>query len=197
MGGIKNTIKAGASNALNHITNSVNITDINTKLTDVQSKLDIPDLQVPDKIKNLKPNINFDKLKVPDANNYIQPVKDKLSSLTSNIELPAEVGGFKIPELPDMSSLTDKANGYLSDSGLSIKSGLNFSDIKNAVTKSDFSNLIEFKGLDIGIDPHSIQHVSDGTIKSLDTFDMSETQQQIDELTKEAGMEHIDISQFF
>lgn len=197
MGGLKSTIKAGAFNALNHITSSINITDINTKLTDVQSKLDIPDLQVPDRIKNLKPDINLDKLKVPDANNYIQPVKDKLANFTSAMNMPSEIGGFKMPEIPDMSSLTDKANSYISDTGLSIKSGLSFGDIKNAVTKSDFSNLIEFKNLDIGIDPHSIQHVSDGTIKSLDTFDMSETQQQIDELTKEAGMEHIDISQFF
>lgn len=197
MGGLKNTIKAGASNAWGHIKSNINIDDIGAKVTDIQSKLDIPELQVPDKIKNLKPNINFDSLKVPDANNYIQPVKDKLANFTASMNMPSEIGGFKMPELPDMSSLTDKANGYLSDSGLSIKSGLNFNDIKNAVTKSDFSNLIEFKNLDIGIDPHSIQHVSDGTIKSLDTFDMSETQQQIDELTKEAGMEHIDISQFF
>lgn len=195
MGKVINMIKNNASSALNQVKSSVDMNAVTGTLNNVKSSMNIPDIQIPDNVKNMASNIN--QFKVPDANGYIQPVKNKLSGLLSGVNLPSEVGGIKLPELPDMSSLTNMANSYLADTGIALKQGISFGDIKQAVTKSDFSNIIDFKLPDMPIDMNSIDHVADGTITSLDSFDLSQTQSEIDAMTSQYNMESIDISQFF
>lgn len=196
MGVIKNALKSGVTSSIGRIASDVKIDDITSKLNQAKSRLDIPEFQVPDSIKNLKPNVDFSQLKVPDAGTYIDPVKNKVTGMLSGVSLPSEIGGFQLPELPDMSSLTNMANSYLSGTGLSVKQGLNFNDIKYAVTKQDLTSVLDFN-IDMPIDMGSINHVGDGTITSLDSFDLSETQREIDAMTSQMNMDSIDISQYF
>lgn len=196
MGTIKNAIKNGVSSSIGRMTSGIKIDDITSKLNQAKSRLDIPEFQVPDSIKNLKPDIDFSQLKVPDAGKYMDPVKNKMTRMFSGVSLPSEIGGFQLPELPNLSSLTDMANNHLAGTGMSLKKGIDFNDIKYAVTKQDIMSLIDFN-IDMPIDMSSINHVSDGTITSLDSFDMTETQREIDAMTAEMNMESIDISQYF
>lgn len=196
MGTVKSMLKRSAINSVSRLTGGANLDGITNALNQAKSRIDVPELKIPDNVKNMASKVKLDNLKVPDANQYIQPVKDKVGGLLSGVSLPSEMGGVELPQLPDMSSVTSVANGYLKGTGFSLKEGINFKDIKYAVTKGDITSVLDFN-IDMPIDMGSINHVSDGTISSLDSFDMSETQREIDALTSQMDMESIDISAYF
>ena len=196
MGGIKDTIRSGANSAMAQI-KSMNVdTAINSKLNSAGINFQIPNMEVPETLKNME--FKTDGLKVPDASKIVDPVKTRVTSAVSSINLPSEIGGFEIPKIPDMSEITTKANNYLKDTGFSLKSDISFDDIKKVVSKGDITSIINFDMMSQSpIDMHSIEAVGNGTITSLDSFDLSETQREMDELTKEFGIDSIDIYQYF
>lgn len=196
MGTVTSMLKRSAINSVSRLTGGADLEGVKNTLNQAKSRIDVPELKIPDNVKNMASKVKLENLKVPDANQYIQPVKDKVSGLLSGVSLPSEIGGVELPKLPDMSSVTNLANGYLKDTGFSLKEGINFNDVKYAVTKGDITSLLDFN-IDIPIDMGSINAVSDGTITSLDSFDMSETQREIDALTSQMDMESIDISAYF
>lgn len=196
MGTVTSILKRSATNSVKKLATGAKLEGISSTLNQAKSRIDIPELKIPDNVKDMTSKVKLDNLKVPDANQYIQPVKDKLSGLLSGVSLPSEIGGIELPQLPDMSSVTSMANSQLEGTGLSLKEGLKFNDIKYAVTKGDITSILNFN-IDMPIDVGSINSVSDSTITSLDSFDMAETQREIDALTSQMEMESIDISQYF
>ena len=199
MGNITSLIKSSASNSFNQLKSYDYKGKINQALDMSGIDLQIPDLEVPEQIKNFKPNFNTKDLKLPAGlGTYLSPIE---STILNNVKLPAEIGGVKLPELPDLSSVTSKVDEYLSGMGFdteklgirSVEDILKTPDLSalNGGSLANLTNITSLPDITNSFDMNSITSATD-------SFDMGSLQSQIDEMTKDMpGMESIDLSQYF
>ena len=187
MGGITSILKGGAKSAMNQVKSMDVMGQLNSGLSSVG--IDVPKLNMPDGVKNFKPSFNTDVIKLPaGVESYISPLA---SGLLSNAKLPSEFGGIQLPQLPDLSSVSSDINGYLSGIGLDTNQ-LGIRNIDDILKEPDLSSLkdVQFES------PVDLDNMPDLT-KSLDDFDMSGLQSQIDEITNQFPGVNIDISKYF
>lgn len=191
MGYIQNVIKGGVNSSIQSIKNANIMGHINSGVSSLGDSLGIPKTEIPDAIKNFKPNYAITDLNLPVANisSYISPVA---SGILSGIELPSELGGIPLPEMPDLSSVTEEVNGYISGFGIDTNA-LGIRSVSDILKNPDLTELkdVTFE------DPVDLDNMPDLT-KSLDAFNISEAQKDIDSLTsKIPGIESLDLSQYF
>lgn len=188
MGSITNILKGQANNAMSQIKGMNVENEINSRLKSANIDFQLPDLEVPDSIKNFKLDVSSFKLPAG-VDSYISPV---VSQLLSGIKLPSEIGGLSLPQLPDLSSISSKVDDYLSGLGLDT-SKLGIGDVSDILKEPDLSvlNNISFES------PIDLNNMPELTT-SLDDFDLSGLQSEIDGMTSQIPeMDSIDISKYF
>lgn len=186
--GITSILKNGAKSAMNQVKSMDVMGQLNSGLSSVG--IEVPKLNVPDGVKNFKPNFNTDAIKLPAGiENYLSPVT---TGLLSGVKLPSEINGVQIPQLPDLSSVSTDLDSMLSGIGFDTNK-LGIRSVDDILKEPDLSAL---KSVQFEL-PIDLNNMPDLTA-SLDDFDMSEVQSQIDEITNQMpDMEKIDISKYF
>ena len=110
-----------------------------------------------------------------------------------DIKLPSGIGGFSLPQLPDLSSVASEVDSMLSGIGFNTDTlGIrNITDILNNPNLGEIKTNVYWQPL---VDMDNIPDVT----KSLDNFDISGVQNDINKLTSGMpDMESIDVSKFF
>lgn len=188
MGTITSLLKTGANSTLNRIRSY----DLNDHLSGISDALKVPKIEMPNLENNMKLNIDPSAVKLPaGVTNYISPLTSKLTEIT-NVKLPSEINGVSLPTLPDLSSVSSEVDNALSKFGFDTDK-LGIRSVGDILKEPDLSSLknVQFE------QPVDLNNLPDIT-SSLDDFDMSDTQSQIDSLTNSIpGMESIDISKYF
>lgn len=186
--GITSILKSGAKSVMNQVKSMDVMGQLNSGLSSVG--IEVPKLNVPDGVKNFKPNFNTDVIKLPaGVENYLSPVT---TSLLSGVKLPSEINGVQIPQLPDLSSVSTDIDSMLSGIGFDTNK-LGIRSVDDILKEPDLSALksVQFES------PIDLNNIPDVTT-SLDDFNISEVQSQIDEITNQMpDMEKIDISKYF
>lgn len=194
MGTITNLVKNSAKSSFNQLKSYDVKGKVNSALDMSGINLQIPDkVEVPDTVKNFKPNWDVKSIKLPaGVDSYLSPVA---SGLLSGVKLPAEIGGVKLPELPDLSSVSSKVDDYLSGMGLDTEK-LGIRSVDEILKTPDLSAL---KGVGTVSTPDLSTAMQMPDLSSaMEGFDISSIQSQIDEITSTMpSMESIDISQYF
>lgn len=190
MGTITNLVKNSASKSFSQLKSYDVKGKVNSALDMSGINFSIPDsINVPDEIKNFKPNYDIKSLKLPAGiDSYISPVA---SQFLSGVKLPTEIGGVKLPELPDLSSVTSQVDGYLSGFGFDTKA-LGIRSVEDILKEPDLSSLknVTFE---------SIPEVQMPDLtSSFNSLDVTGIQSDIDKITGSIpGMESFNISQYF
>lgn len=191
MGTITSLIKSSAKNSMSQLKSYDVKGKINSALDMSGIDFQIPDkIDVPDSVKNFKPNFTVNELKLPAGiDSGLSPIAAKLAS---GIKLPSEVGGVPLPELPDLSSVTSEVNSFISGMGIDTNK-LGIRSVDEILKTPDFSALKSVQSAA----PPTITELPDLT-SSMEDFNIGDVQSQIDDITgKMPSMESIDISQYF
>ena len=188
MGSITNILKGQANNAISQLKGMNIENEINSRIKSANLDFELPKLEVPDSLKNVKLDVSSFKLPAG-VDSYISPV---VSQLLSGIKLPSEIGGLSLPQLPDLSSVSSKVDDFLSGFGFDTNK-LGIRDIEDILQEPDLSALknVTFES------PIDLNNMPDLT-QSLDDFDLSGLQSEIDGMTSQIPeMDNIDISKYF
>lgn len=188
MGYIQNVIKNGAANSIARFKNYDVAGKMNSALDSFG--IEMPKLSMPEAAKEMKLDLDPSVIKMPaGVDNYISPIAAKL---TSGVKLPSELGGIPLPQMPDLSSVSSEVDGYLSGMGLDTNK-LGIRSVSDILKEPDLSSLkqVQFES------PVDLDNMPDIT-KSLDDFNMQETQSEIDKFTSQIpGAGSFDISKYF
>lgn len=190
MGTITSLIKSSAKNSMSQLKSYDVKGKINSALDMSGIDLKIPDkIDMPDTIKNFKPNFTVNELKLPAGiDSGLSPIAAKLAS---GIKLPSEIGGVPLPELPDLSSVTSEVNSFISGMGIDTNK-LGIRSVDEILKEPDLSALKA-----VQFETPKVADIPDLTA-SMEGLNIGDVQKQIDEITGEMpGMESIDISQYF
>ncbi|MBO7452218.1 MAG: hypothetical protein J6U54_17970 [Clostridiales bacterium] len=190
MGLVKKLVKTGASAALDNVKSAAISSAMNSNLAS----------QGIDKVRSMVagqaqvPKINVGDIKMPaGVDKYISPVADKVAS---HINIPTSFNGVslpKIPELPDLSSVSSEVGSKLSSIGLDTDK-LGIRSVDDILKNPDISAL---KASDLGHTPKVIDDFGDVT-KAMDQFDINAVQDQINGMTsKFPGVEKMDLTKYF
>lgn len=192
MGTITSLLKGGATSAMNQIKNSVSMDKINSQLSAAGSGLQIPKVDMPESVKSMKLNIDPSILQLPAGiDSYISPLAS-VAINASGFKLPSEINGVKLPQMPDLSSVSSEVNNGLSGLGLNTNA-LGIRSVDEILATPDLSAL---KNVDFA-SPVDLNNMPDLTTV-MDSVDIDGIQGEIDNLTKDIpGMDSIDISKYF
>lgn len=192
MGTITSLLKGGATSAMNQIKNSVSVDKINSQLSAAGSGLQIPKVDMPESVKNMKLNIDPSILQLPAGiDSYISPLASAAIN-ASGLKLPSEINGVKLPQMPDLSSVSSEVNNALSGLGLDTNK-LGIRSVDDILATPDLSAL---KSVDF-TSPVDLNSMPDLTT-AMDSVDIDGIQGEINNLTKDIpGMDSIDISKYF
>lgn len=192
MGTITSLLKGGATSAMNQIKNSVSVDKINSQLSAAGSSLQIPKVDMPESVKNVKLNIDPSILQLPAGiDNYISPLASAAIN-ASGFKLPSEINGVKLPQMPDLSSVSSEVDNVLSGIGLDTNK-LGIRSVDDILETPDLSAL---KSVDFA-SPVDLNNMPDLT-KVMDGVNIDGIQGEINNLTKDIpGMDSIDISKYF
>lgn len=192
MGTITSLLKGGATSAMNQFKNSVSVDKINSQLSAAGSGLQIPKVDMPESVKNLKLNIDPSVLQLPAGiDSYISPLASAAIS-ASGLKLPSEINGVKLPQMPDLSSVSSEVNNALSGLGLDTNK-LGIRSVDDILATPDLSSL---KNVNFA-SPVDLNSMPDLTT-AMDSVDIDGIQGEINNLTKDIPvMDSIDISKYF
>lgn len=190
MGGITSLLKAGATSSLNRIKN-YDVAGKATKQLDTLN-IDLPDLGIAEATKDWKLDIDPSVVKLPaGVSSYISPLAKQFAAGTG-LKLPSEINGVKLPEMPDLSSVTSKVDEFISGMGIDTEK-LGIRSVSDILAEPDLSALksVEFS------QPVDLNNMPDLTTV-MDGFELGGLQSDIDSLTSGVkGMGNFDISQYF
>lgn len=198
MGKITNFLKSSAGDMTNQIKNIDISNQINSALgTTNITNFKMPNLDTSELTKGMKFDTKLSDVKLPGGmTNYLPPV---VSKIFGEVKLPSEIGGVPLPQLPDLSSVTDEVESFLSGIGFNTNT-LGIRSITDILKEPDLSSLknVQFdtrSNTDVNVS--SLDDIPD--ISSLlNGFDVSGLQGDINQLTTEVPeMNDFDISKYF
>lgn len=191
MGAIKNLIKTGANQSLNRLKNY----DVGGKMTSAieSAGFDIPKVEMPDQVKEMKLNIDPSIIKPPAGmTNYISPLLEKGLSLTG-VKLPSEIGGVELPTLPDLSSVSSKVDEYVSGLGIDTEA-LGIRNVSDILKEPDLKSITKVPSTS-PVDYNNLPDIN----SAMDGFNMDSIQSEIDSLTSQipGASSSFDLSKIF
>lgn len=179
---------------------SVNVGDVVGKATSSMTKgmsNMIPKFEIPEAVKNWKPNIDKKVTLPPEIKEYIAPAKEAMSKIDL-AGIGSAIGGLQIPTLPtmpDISTITNEAESKLSSLGIDL-GFLDVSKITNVIkAKDNPTALLKSLNLDIGADIPDVNSEMKGFQNNMDLYDPAEMQSELDKISAGTGYNiNVDIS---
>lgn len=143
-------------------------------ISDGMNSMGMPKLKVPDEVKNWKFDPDVNAIKLPaGVDTYISPIAAKA---ISGFEIPKELGGIPLPELPELpklSSVIPEVESFFSGLGFNAND-LGIRDIETILQNPDLSSLKSVQ-FEVPVDINNMPDIN----SAFDEVDLSGIQNDI------------------